>query len=635
MRKKLLLPSLILIQIYFTSGNIYSQNQTEWWNDATFYEVFVRSFFDNNNDGKGDINGLIKKLDYLNDGNPETKTDLGVNGIWLMPINQSPSYHGYDVTDFKSIENDYGTMNDFRRLIDSAHARGIKVIIDMVLNHTSSAHPWFTQSASGPSSPMRNRYRWSATKPAYTGSWGQQVWHYKNASYYFGMFWSEMPDLNWTDSTLKKEMFEMMDFWLTDVGVDGFRLDAIKHLFEDGSTMEHVPATFTFLKEFRNFYKGVKPDALTVGEVWNDTPISSRYVDGTMVDMVFDFQLATAIINSVRNNSPSSMITQMQNIVKSYPYLQYATFLTNHDHNRVFTELGQNMAQMKLAAALYLTLPGVPFIYYGEETAMTGSGDDMNKRRPLSWSAAKNAGFTTAYPWTAVDANYTTLNIEKMQSDSSSLWHWYRRLISARNQNEELRRGNYLSLSSSSNQLFSFLRVLPEAATVAVHNISYNTASGYSLSLNTSALKSGDYYVTDMLTDKSAGTLTVGEDGKFSLWKPGISIPAYGSLLLKLQSATSGAEDIAREEIFYRLEQNYPNPFNPSTRISYTIPAATNVALKVYNTLGDEIAVLEDGYREAGTHTVVFDGSSLSSGVYFYRLQAGSFTEVKRLMLIK
>ena len=204
--------SLLAILLCLAPVSAQAQWKTPWWYGTVFYEIFLRSFYDSNGDGIGDLRGLIQKLDYLNDGDSTTTTDLGVSGIWLMPINPSPSYHGFDVTDYRNVNPQYGTLSDFRTLIDSAHARGIKVIIDFVMNHSSSQHPWFMQSASSPTSPYRDWYTWRATDPGYRGPWGEQVWFPRNGAYYFGIFTSGMPDLNLANSQVKAAVFDATRF---------------------------------------------------------------------------------------------------------------------------------------------------------------------------------------------------------------------------------------------------------------------------------------------------------------------------------------------------------------------------------------------------------------------------------------
>ena len=199
-----------------------------WWNDTVFYEVFVRSFQDSDGDGIGDLQGLIDRLDYLNDGDPATASDLGVTGIWLMPVAQSPSYHGYVTADYYTVEQDYGSNEGFQRLIDEAHRRGIKVLVDLVLNHTSIEHPWFIDSASGPDSDKRDWYIWRPSDDGSRAPWvgGGPVWHKQGDAYYFGLFWEGMPDLNYRNPEVTAEMQNAARFWLEEMGVDGFRLDA-------------------------------------------------------------------------------------------------------------------------------------------------------------------------------------------------------------------------------------------------------------------------------------------------------------------------------------------------------------------------------------------------------------------------
>ena len=214
-----------------------------WWNDSVFYEIFVRSFKDSNGDGIGDLNGLIEKLDYLQ--------DLGVTGLWLMPIHPSPSYHGYDVTDYYSINPDYGTLDDFKRLVTEAKQRNIRIIIDYVLNHTSTEHPWFVASQD-PQSPYRDWYVWSKTDP------GQEHWHRAaNGDYYYGFFGEHMPDLNYTNPEVTEKMNDVARFWLQDIGIDGLRLDAAKYLVEEGTVIQNSDSTHEWYKNFRPEYKAV------------------------------------------------------------------------------------------------------------------------------------------------------------------------------------------------------------------------------------------------------------------------------------------------------------------------------------------------------------------------------------------
>src|SRR5438876_111505 len=275
---------------------VRSTPNQEWARGAVFYEVFVRSFADSNGDGIGDFNGLISKLDYLNDGDPATTTDLGVDGIWLMPVFESPSYHGYDTTDYEKIEHDYGTNADFQRFLDEAHKRGIRVIVDFVMNHTSSEHPWFIDSAASPTSLRRDWYVWQLQDPGWKQPWGgDPSWHFRNDAYYYGVFWSGMPDLNYRTPAVKAEMFRLGRYWLSQ-GVDGYRLDATRYLIEDGpgAGQADTPETHQLLKDFSADVRSVRPDAVLVAENTVDTQtLATYFADGPMN---FNFPLASAIV---------------------------------------------------------------------------------------------------------------------------------------------------------------------------------------------------------------------------------------------------------------------------------------------------------------------------------------------------
>jgi alpha-amylase len=246
-----------------------------WWHDRVFYEVFVRSFADSDGDGIGDLRGLIERLDDLNDGDPGTTSDLGVTALWLMPVAASPSYHGYDVTDYLTIEPDYGTNEDFRTLVDEAHARGIRIVVDLVMNHTSREHPWFLEARER-GSEREAWYVWSDERPDVAGPAGRPVWHRDGDRWYYGYFWEGMPDLNVSDPGVTAELEAIAATWLTEMGVDGFRLDAARHLIEDGAELDNTPETFEWLQAFRSTVRETKPDALVLGEVWDATSVASR-----------------------------------------------------------------------------------------------------------------------------------------------------------------------------------------------------------------------------------------------------------------------------------------------------------------------------------------------------------------------
>jgi len=391
-------------------------------------------------------------LDYLNDGNPETSTDLGITGIWLMPIYPSPTYHGYNVTDYYSVNPDYGTVDDLKNLLDAAHARGIRLILDLTLNHTSNEHPWFVQSMD-PSAPYHDWYIWSDVDPGYTGSWGQQVWFPLNGMYYYGTFSAWSPDLNYKNPAAYAEMHEVVRFWMEEIGVDGFRLDAAKHIVEEGSKQANTASTHAWWENFRLFYKQVNPLAVTVAEIWDEPHINAEYVQGDEVDLAFEFYLADAYVNSVNIESSKTVNEQIELSYNLIPPLQYATFLTNHDQDRVFSHVGNDPQKVMALAALLLTGPGVPFLYYGEEIGMEGQYPHEQIRRPMQWSADQIAGFSTVEPWEPLGPGWESYNVDLESDDPASILSHYRNLISARNQHSALRVGDLKVVNKGNESL--------------------------------------------------------------------------------------------------------------------------------------------------------------------------------------
>lgn len=515
------------------SDILQEQGTTYWWNETVFYEVFVRSFYDSNGDGKGDLKGLIEKLDYLNDGNPETDTDLGITGIWLMPVSESPSYHGYDVTDYKKIEEDYGSNDDFKLLMSEAHKRGIKVIVDFVMNHTSAEHPWFVSSASSPSSEYRNWYRWSPTNPGYSGPWNQAVWHYKNGMFYYGLFWGGMPDLNYEEEAVRSEMKDIASFWLKDMNVDGFRCDAVKYIYEDGSDLENTSETFDWWREFHTYYKGEKPGSVVVGEAWDRTDIVQNYV-GDKFDFCFEFDMASAIKNSIMRSNPSEIEEKMVELTTAYPYHQYGTFLTNHDQNRIIEQLGNSVEKNKLAASIYLSLPGIPFLYYGEEIGMKGMKPDENIRRPMQWSAAANGGFTTGTPWNSLNSNYTSYNVADQNDNEESLLYHYRKLISLRNENKALTKGTYQLLENEDDEILSFLREYQSEGVLIIANFSNDICEKITVKASQTNLEAGQYEVIDLWSNQNVAKLTIDNKGGFDDFEACAQLKGKETKFLKL-----------------------------------------------------------------------------------------------------
>ncbi|MGB1251358.1 MAG: alpha-amylase family glycosyl hydrolase [Candidatus Promineifilaceae bacterium] len=509
-------------------------NGLPWWNDAVFYEVFVRSFYDSDGDGIGDINGLIEKLDYINDGDPTTNDDLGATGIWLMPIAVSPSYHGYDVVDYFEVDPDYGTNEDFERLMEEAHARGIHVIVDLVMNHTSAQHPWFIDSKDR-TSDKRDWYVWEDESPGFRGPWGQGVWHKSGDAYYYGVFWGGMPDLNFRNPDVTQAIYEAAEYWLDEMGVDGFRLDAIKHMIEDDRIQENSNSTHAWMADFYTFYKGVNPNALTVGEAWTGTRQVVDYT-GDEVDIAFQFDLALDILNSADSGLSPQIIRAQTEIYDSFPPSQYATFITNHDQNRVMSRLDGEVDKAKLAASLLLTAPGVPFVYYGEEIGMTGKKPDEDIRLPMQWqSNGPKVGFTTGTPWRPAAGNFPVVSVARQTDDADSLLTHYRTLIGLRAEHEALRVGDWTLIETNSPRIYSFLRHTENEMILVVINTHRNDVSAekYSLELPTSPLTDG-MHPTALFGMGDPVAPTVNSSGGFAAYHPFDEIPARSAHIVKL-----------------------------------------------------------------------------------------------------
>lgn len=589
-------------------------SQTYWWNDAVFYEVFVRSFYDKSGDGKGDFKGLTEKLDYLNDGDPNTTTDLGVTGIWLMPISSSPSYHGYDVTNYKSVESDYGTKQDFHDFIEAAHARGIKVIIDFVMNHSSSQHLWFQKSAAN-DPHYRNFYRWSTTDGAYNGPWGQDVWHrHSTSNYFYGLFWSGMPDLNYEYQPVKDSLFSAASYWLDEMNVDGFRCDAVKYIYENGGQLENLSSTYSFWRDFRSHIKDVKPNAMAVGEAWDATSVILNYSQGDGFDFCFEFNLAEAIIQTMNTGNTSLLYNTAHYIYQQYPYLQFATFLSNHDQNRIIETLGNDIGKNKLAAALYLTLPGIPFLYYGEELGMKGVKPDEDIRKPMQWSAASNAGFSTSTPWRAVNSNYATVNVVAQQNDSSSLLNWYKKLISLRSSEASLRKGEYIEVLSTSSEVFAFMRTHENDPVLVVVNTGEQNQENLMLSLTQEEFPSNTNYLNDLLNNRgravamnTSQSLNIG------------SVLGRSAALYKFSSIVGAEKGVAGGMT------PYPNPTSDWVSVDLQGMRLTSVLLK--DAVGREQIV----QHEVVKGILNVDVSHVETGLYYLIVSYGTTKSVLKI----
>ncbi|MBW3544914.1 MAG: DUF3459 domain-containing protein, partial [Bacteroidetes bacterium] len=485
------------------------------WPHAVNYEIFVQSFADSDGDGIGDLNGVTQKLDYLH--------DLGVRGLWLMPINPSPSYHKYDVTDYYGIHPDYGSMEDFKHLLEEAHNREMNIILDFVINHSAREHPWFQEAMKDPNSQYRDFYVWAnydsiadqlSRKTTSYDSDNLTQWHEApgNDQRYYGFFWGGMPDLNFDNPAVKEEIFKAGRFWLEEIGIDGFRLDAARHIFPD----DRPDDNHSFWVEFREEMEKVKPDVFLLGEVWTPAEEAAPYLKG--LHSLFNFDLGYAITRAVQNGKADSLVEKHQEIMEFYqgvtPSYIDATFLTNHDQNRILSELGGDQEKGKIAAAILLTLPGSPFLYYGEEIGMLGQKPDENIREPFLWQPKAQDALRTSWmePQYVTDETVQPLSVQ--QQDEQSIYQQYRRFIHLRNNSPALTDGAMAAAATRANGVVSFTRATEEDQVLVLHNI---TAEPKTLNISTEEQE----FTNVRLATKAA-----------SMQESSISLPPYSSLVL-------------------------------------------------------------------------------------------------------
>ncbi|HJU06034.1 MAG TPA: alpha-glucosidase [Nitrospiraceae bacterium] len=479
-----------------------------WWQRAVIYQIYPWSFQDSNGDGIGDLPGIISRLDHLNDGTP---TSLGVDAIWLSPVYPSPMKDfGYDVADYCNIDPRFGTLADFDRLLTEAHRRGIRILMDLVLNHTSDQHPWFLDSRASRRSAKRDWYLWADARangqlPSnWSAVFGGPAWEWDEATgqYYLHSFLKEQPDLNWRNPEVRQAMFDVVRFWL-DRGVDGFRLDAINWIGKDWSWPDnpsrlalrsylrqiHVhdrdqPETHEVLRSLRTVVK-TYPDAVLVGEASSDTPGGPAAFYGTGTDelhLVFNFKLLKSPWSAHRFGR---VIREWNRAVPADGWPTQV--LSNHDQSRHYTRYGRRgdpdttARRARAAALLLLTLRGTPFVYYGEEIGMRdgslryGELRDPYTRRywpfftgrdpartPMQWDTSPHAGFTIATPWLPVSANYQEVNWERESRDTDSLLSLYRRLIHIRKTCPALIVGRYHEFAGGPADCLIYGRYAPD-----------------------------------------------------------------------------------------------------------------------------------------------------------------------------
>ncbi|MBB3110628.1 glycosidase/uncharacterized membrane protein [Paenibacillus phyllosphaerae] len=499
-----------------TAGNVTTAAVDEQ-PSTVYYEIFVRSFYDSDGDGIGDLNGVTKKLDYLK--------DLGIGGIWLMPINASPSYHGYDVTDYYAVNEEYGTLEDLKTMLDEAHKRGIKVIMDLVVNHTSTEHPWFKEALADPNSKYRNWYTFKSASENLPGdgATGGNPWHSAGSDKYLGVFWEGMPDLNMDEPAVRAEIIKAGQFWL-EQGMDGFRLDAAKHIYGDfKSTInsDEVKAkNQAFWQEFRAGMSEVKDDAYLIGEVWDSPVIVAPYLDKAL-DSGFNFDLATKLLSAADTETNPDVAFSLKRVYTMYEKASNgefvdATFLANHDQNRTMSVLGGNVDHAKMAAAVQFTLPGNPFIYYGEEIGMQGMKPDEAIREPMPWYAGKDGGEGQA-AWETSHYWKEGANVETQLADDNSLLNYYKLLIAWRTEIPALRDGGLEEYKLDNPKIGAFLRMTAEEEVLVVHNMS---GEEQSIELAASEGKS----LRELLKTSKDGA---------SLSGTKLTLPAYSTVIVK------------------------------------------------------------------------------------------------------
>jgi maltose alpha-D-glucosyltransferase/alpha-amylase len=487
-----------------------------WFKDAIIYEVPVRAFADSDSDGIGDFRGLTEKLDYIQ--------DLGVTAVWVLPFFPSPLRDdGYDIADYNSVNPIYGNLEDFRTFLDAAHQRNIRVIIELIVNHTSDQHPWFQRARKAlPGSSERDFYVWSDTPNKYEGvriifqdfETSNWTWDPIAKAYFWHRFYSHQPDLNYEHPQLQKAIFDVVDFWL-GMGVDGLRMDAVPYLYErEGTNCENLPKTHDWLKALRAHVDRKFPNRMLLAEA-NQWPedAAEYYGQGDECHMNFHFPLMPRLFMSLQMEDSFPIIDILQQTPDIPPNCQWALFLRNHDEltlemvsdedrdymyrmyaqdpqarinlgirRRLAPLMGNNRRRIELMNSLLLSLPGTPVLYYGDEIGMGDNfylGDRNGVRTPMQWSADRNAGFSRANPQRLYappivdpEYNYETVNVEAQRANSSSLWWWMKRLIAVRSRYQAFGRGTFEVLSPENRKVLAFTRTYNGEHILVVANLS-------------------------------------------------------------------------------------------------------------------------------------------------------------------
>jgi maltose alpha-D-glucosyltransferase/alpha-amylase len=496
-----------------------------WYKDAVIYQVHVRTFYDSNGDGIGDFQGLEQKLDHL--------LELGTTAIWLMPFFPSPLRDdGYDIADYNAVHPSYGTLEDFRKFLESAHERGIRVIIELVANHTSDQHPWFQESRSSQNNPRRDWYVWSDTDTRYQGTriifldteksnWS---WDPISKAFYWHRFFSHQPDLNYDNPAVREQMWEVMKFWL-DMGVDGFRLDAVPYLVErEGTSCENLPETHEVLKEFRRKLDDHFPDRMLLAEA-NQWPADLRpyFGNGDEFHMAFHFPLMPRMFMGLKLEDRKPITEILQQTPEIPPSCQWSLFLRNHDEltlemvtdmerdymydtyaesktmrlnlgirRRLAPLLNNDRRRIELMNGMLMSLPGTPIIYYGDEIGMGDNinlGDRNGVRTPMQWNGETNGGFSNALPERLYAPliqdpvyGYPAVNVLRQKASEHSLLNWMQSIIKVRRSSAVFGRGSMEFLYPANHRILAYIRRMGNDVVLIVNNLS-STAQAVELDL--------------------------------------------------------------------------------------------------------------------------------------------------------
>jgi len=486
-----------------------------WYKDAIIYQVHVKSFYDSNADGVGDFRGLAQKLDYLQ--------DLGINALWLMPFFPSPLRDdGYDIADYYSVHPNYGTIDDFKVFLDAAHQRGIRVIIEMVLNHTSDQHAWFQESRKSRDNPRRDWYVWSESDTRYKGAriifldteLSNWAWDPFSKEYYWHRFFSHQPDLNYDNPAVREEMWNVMKFWL-EMGVDAFRLDAVPYLVErEGTSCENLPETHGVIRELRGKLDEHFPGRMLLAEA-NQWPADLRpyFGDGDEFHMAFHFPLMPRMFMALKLEDRKPVTEILQQTPEIPASCQWCLFLRNHDEltlemvtdmerdymydeyakdkgmrlnlgirRRLAPLLDNDRRRVELMNGMLMSLPGTPIVYYGDEIGMGDNvnlGDRNGVRTPMQWEGGWNGGFSAADPealYSPLMLNpvygYQAINVQSQKRFDHSLLQWTKRIIKVRKSNAVFGRGSIEFLYPANHRILAYVRQLDRETVLAVNNLS-------------------------------------------------------------------------------------------------------------------------------------------------------------------